>query len=223
MSGKVVLTYFNGRGKMESIRWLLTVAGVEFDEVNLTKHEEYVKLLSDGALMFEQVPLVEIDGMKLVQTKAILSYIAGKYNLYGNDLKERVMIDMYSEGVRDLMEMIMMLPFISPDAKKTKLEDIERKATSRYIPVFEKVLYALGLVYVLSNLSCADVQLLEITLMLEEKFPTILSKFPVVKGFQGRMKSLPAIQKFLQPGSKRKPQPDDLYVKTVYEVFNFKH
>uniref|UniRef100_A0A8C8EYX3 glutathione transferase n=1 Tax=Oncorhynchus tshawytscha TaxID=74940 RepID=A0A8C8EYX3_ONCTS len=234
MSGKVVLTYFNGRGKMESIRWLLAVAGVEFEEVNMTKHEEYVKLLSDGALMFEQVPLVEIDGMKLVQTKAILNYIAGKYNLYGNDLKERVMIDMYSEGVRDLMEMIMMLPFISPDAKKTKLEDIERKATSRYIPVFEKVLHALGLgqlgralassQYLVGyQLSCADVQLLEITLMLEEKFPTILSKFPVVKVFQGRMKSLPAIQKFLQPGSKRKPQPDDLYVKTVYEVFNFKH
>uniref|UniRef100_A0A4W5PDV8 Glutathione S-transferase n=1 Tax=Hucho hucho TaxID=62062 RepID=A0A4W5PDV8_9TELE len=222
MSGKVVLTYFNGRGKMESIRWLLTVAGVEFEEVNMTKHEEYVKLLSDGALLFEQVPLVEIDGMKLVQTKAILNYIAGKYNLYGKDLKERVMIDMYSEGVRDLMEMIMMLPFISPDAKKTKLEDIERKATRRYIPVFEKALassqYLVGY-----QLSCADVQLLEITLMLEEKFPTILSKFPVVKAFQGRMKSLPAIQKFLQPGSKRKPQPDDAYVKTVYEVFNYKH
>lgn len=29
MSGKVVLYYFNGRGKMESIRWLLAVAGVE--------------------------------------------------------------------------------------------------------------------------------------------------------------------------------------------------
>ncbi|CAB1312919.1 unnamed protein product, partial [Coregonus sp. 'balchen'] len=182
MSGKVVLTYFNGRGKMESIRWLLAVAGVEFEEVNMTKHEEYVKLLSDGALM----------------------------------------IDMYAEGVRDLMEMIMMLPFISPDAKKTKLEDIERKATSRYIPVFEKALASSQ--YLVGNqLSCADVQLLETTLMLEEKFPTILSKFPVVKAFQGRMKSLPAIQKFLQPGSKRKPQPDDVYVKTVYEVFNFKH
>ncbi|MGH0148830.1 UNVERIFIED_CONTAM: hypothetical protein FKN15_013790 [Acipenser sinensis] len=45
----------------------------------------------DGALMFQQVPLVEIDGMKLIQTKAILNYIAAKYNLYGKDLKERVM------------------------------------------------------------------------------------------------------------------------------------
>lgn len=29
MADKVVLHYFNGRGKMESIRWLLTVAEVE--------------------------------------------------------------------------------------------------------------------------------------------------------------------------------------------------
>lgn len=41
--------------------------------------------------MFHQVPLVEMDGMKLVQTKAILNYIAGKYKLYGKDLKERLM------------------------------------------------------------------------------------------------------------------------------------
>uniref|UniRef100_A0A4W5QUS4 glutathione transferase n=1 Tax=Hucho hucho TaxID=62062 RepID=A0A4W5QUS4_9TELE len=221
MSGKVVLTYFNGRGRMESIRWLLAVAGVEFEEVNITKRQEYVKLLSDGALMFEQVPLVEMDGMKLVQTKAILNYIAGKYSLYGKDLKERVMIDMYAEGVQDLMQLMMALPFMPPDANKTKLEEIERKATSRYLPVFEKALFSSQ--YLVGNqLSCADVQLLETTLMLEEKFPTILSKFPVVKAFQGRMKSLPAIHKFLQPGSKRKPQSDDIYVKTVCEVLDFK-
>lgn len=45
----------------------------------------------DGALMFHQVPLVKMDGMNLVQTKAILNYIAGKYNLYGKDIKERAM------------------------------------------------------------------------------------------------------------------------------------
>ena len=39
--------------------------------------------------MFQQVPMVEIDGMKLVQTRAILNYIATKYDLYGKDMKER--------------------------------------------------------------------------------------------------------------------------------------
>ena len=43
--------------------------------------------------MFEQVPMVEIDGMHLVQTKAILKYIAEKYNLNGEDIKERAMYD----------------------------------------------------------------------------------------------------------------------------------
>lgn len=36
------------------------------------------------------MPLVEIDGMALTQTRAILSYLAAKYNLHGKDLKERV-------------------------------------------------------------------------------------------------------------------------------------
>lgn len=45
--------------------------------------------------MFQQVPLVEMDGLKLVQTKAILNYISAKYNLYGKDLKERVKYRFY--------------------------------------------------------------------------------------------------------------------------------
>ncbi|XP_075932832.1 glutathione S-transferase 3-like isoform X2 [Anarhichas minor] len=204
MAGKVVLHYFNGRGRMESIRWLLTVAEVEFDEVYLTTREQYEKLLSDGDLMFEQVPLVEIDGMKLIQSKAILNYIAEKIN-------------MYSEGLIDLMEMIMILAFAA-DAK-AQLDTIQTKAIKRYLPVFEKALngpsYLVG-----SKISCADVQLLECTLMLEEKFPEILAKFPNIKSFQGRMSEIPAIKKFLQPGSKRKHQPDETYVKTIKMVFN---
>lgn len=219
MAGRVVLHYFNGRGKMESIRWLLTVAEVEFDEEFLTTREQYEKLLSDGVLMFQQVPMVEIDGMQLVQTKAILNYIAEKYNLHGKDLKDRARINMYSESLMDLMEMMMMLPF-SAD-KKARLENIQTKARERYLPVFEKELS--GHIYLVGGkLSCADVQLLECSLMLEENFTGILGEFPNVKAFQGRMTMVPAISRFLQPGSKRKPVPDEVYSKTVMEVFNVK-
>ncbi|KAG9335834.1 hypothetical protein JZ751_003588 [Albula glossodonta] len=222
MPGKVRLTYFNGRGKMESIRWLLAAAGVEFEEVHMTKREEFEKLLQDGSLMFQQVPLVEIDGMQLVQTKAILNYIAAKYNLYGKDIKDRVMIDMYSEGVRDVMEMIMMLPFLSAEDQQAKLEVIESKAISRYLPVYEKVGALTGAEYLVgSQMTCADVHLFEATLMLEEKFPTVLCNFPHIQSFQTRMKSVPAIKKFLQPGSQRRPQPDEVYVKTVKHVLGF--
>lgn len=46
--------------------------------------------------MFQQVPMVEIDGMKLVQSRAILNYIATKYNLYGKDIKERALYGIFS-------------------------------------------------------------------------------------------------------------------------------
>ncbi|XP_034004163.1 glutathione S-transferase 3-like [Trematomus bernacchii] len=219
MAGKVVLHYFNGRGKMESIRWLLTVAEVEFDEVFLTTREQYLKLLSDGDLMFQQVPFVEMDGMKLVQTKAILNYIAEKHNLHGKDLKDKLMVNTHSEGLMDLMEMIMTLPFAAD--VKTKLDNIQNKAKDRYLPVFEKALS--GPIYLVGGrLSCADVQLLECTLMLEEKFAGILAEFPNLKSFRGRMTRIPAVSRFLQSGSKRKPQPDDVYVKTIMEVFDIK-
>lgn len=39
--------------------------------------------------MYEQVPIVEIDGMNLVETRAILRYLAAKYDLYGRNLQEQ--------------------------------------------------------------------------------------------------------------------------------------
>ncbi|XP_030627053.1 glutathione S-transferase 3 [Chanos chanos] len=219
MSGKPLLYYFDGRGKMESIRWLLAAAGVEFDEVYLTTREQYEKLLRDGDLLFQQVPMVEMDGMKLVQSNAIFTYIADKYNLHGKDLKERVMIETYNDGLRDLMTMIMILPFLSQEEKQKQLDAIQRKSIDRYLPVYEKALANVEFL-VGNKLSCADVLLLEATLMLEEKWPTILTNFPKLQAFQGRMKAIPNISKFLQPGSQRKPPPDEKYVNTVKEVLS---
>lgn len=42
---------------------------------------------------------MEIDGMKLIQTKAILKYIAEKYNLHGKDSKDRVMYGPFFNSV----------------------------------------------------------------------------------------------------------------------------
>ncbi|XP_069707045.1 glutathione S-transferase A4-like [Phaenicophaeus curvirostris] len=219
MPGKPRLTYFNGRGRMEPVRWLLAAAGVEFEEKFLETREQYEKLIKDGDLMFEQVPLVEIDGMKLVQTKAILSYIAGRYNLYGKDLKERALIDMYVEGITDLMQMILMFPLLPPEAKEKNLELIKEKATNRYFPVFEKALKQHGQDFLVGNkFSWADVQLTEAILALEEKIPAVLSAFPQLQAFKTRMTNMPTIKKFLQPGSPRKPPPDEHYVQTVRKI-----
>ncbi|XP_063245420.1 glutathione S-transferase [Prinia subflava] len=221
MAGKPKLHYTKGRGKMESIRWLLAAAGVEFEEEFIETKEDLEKLRNDGVLLFQQVPMVEIDGMRMVQTRAILSYIAAKYNLYGKDLKERAWIDMYVEGTTDLMGMIMYLPFQPADTKEKSLALIIERATTRYFPVYEKALKDHGQDYLVGNkLSWADVHLLEAILMVEECKADVLSAFPLLQAFKGRISNIPTIKKFLQPGSQRKPPPDEKFIAVVRKIFN---
>ncbi|XP_069462211.1 glutathione S-transferase A4-like [Ambystoma mexicanum] len=219
MACKPKLYYFNGRGRMESVRWLLAAAGVEFDEEFIDDGEKYEKLLQGGDLLFAQVPLVEIDGLKIVQTRAILRYIAAKYNLYGKDIKERVFIDMYTEGTIDLMYLIVPLGFLPPEDKKKGVELLLDKATNRYFPVYEKVLKDHGQDFLVgSQFSWADVHLLEAILMVEEIHPNSLGEFPMLQAFKERISKIPTIETFLKPGSQRKPPPDAAYVKCVKEV-----
>ncbi|XP_036173493.1 glutathione S-transferase A2 isoform X1 [Myotis myotis] len=222
MAGKPKLHYFNARGRMESIRWLLAAAGVEFEEQFLASPEDLEKLRNDGSLMFQQVPMVEIDGMKLAQTRAILNYIAAKYNLYGKDIKERALIDMYSEGMADLNEMILHLPLCPPDQKDAKMTQIRERTTNRYFPAFEKVLKSHGQHYLVGNrLSKADIHLVELIYYVEEIDPSLMANFPLLKALKTRISNLPPVKKFLQPGSQRKPPIDAKALEEARKIFKF--
>ncbi|XP_003254198.1 glutathione S-transferase A1 isoform X1 [Nomascus leucogenys] len=222
MAEKPKLHYFNARGRMESTRWLLAAAGVEFEEKLLKSAEDLDKLRNDGYLMFQQVPMVEIDGMKLVQTRAILNYIASKYNLYGKDIKERALIDMYIEGVADLGEMILLLPICPPEEKDAKLASIKEKIKNRYFPAFEKVLKSHGQDYLVGNkLSRADIHLVEVLYYVEELDSSLISSFPLLKALKTRISNLPTVKKFLQPGSPRKPPMDAKSLEEARKIFRF--
>ena len=73
---------------------------------------------------------------------------------YGKMLMLLLRINMYSEGLMDLMEMIMMLSFVTD--KEPKLENIETKAKERYLPVFEKV--PIHLLYIWNSTRCLQPQ-----------------------------------------------------------------
>eukprot|EP00041_Stephanoeca_diplocostata_P027455 m.755008 g.755008 ORF g.755008 m.755008 type:complete len:104 (-) comp23179_c0_seq10:949-1260(-) len=87
---KAKLTYWDGRGNAEIIRMMLVVCGEDWEEKvfeseaqHLTKRSEMENMISAGVLCFDQVPLLEIDGLRLCQRHAIVKYLARKHNLYG--------------------------------------------------------------------------------------------------------------------------------------------
>ncbi|KAM3930288.1 glutathione S-transferase 3-like [Leptodactylus fuscus] len=214
MCDKPVLHYFNGRGRGEAIRIMLAVAGVEFDEKFYKTKEEFKELLQSGKLMFQQIPMLEIDGLCLVQSRAILSYIAEKYNLYGSDLQERAFVNMYVEGTTDLLTEVLKYFFLSESEKEKQRSYMKDRACNRYFPVYNKALedkeFLVG-----KRLSWADVYLLDTILQIKEFHPDILQNFPHLQAFEKRMCEIPNIKKYLQPGGQRKPMADDEYVKTV--------
>nr|XP_044632799.1 glutathione S-transferase A1-like [Equus asinus] len=225
MAGKPRLHYFNARGLMESIRWLLAAAGVEFEEEFIDTPEDFEKLKNDGSLIFQQVPMVEIDGMKLVQSRAILNYIAAKHNLYGKDIKERALIDMYIEGVADLNAKFRLLPVTPPDEKDAKITLIKESTTNRYLPAFEKVLKSHGQATWFKartgtwwQLSRADIHLVELLYLVEELDPNLLANFPLLKALKARISNLPTVKKFLQPGSPRKPPVDEKILEKARKI-----
>uniref|UniRef100_A0A8C8YP71 glutathione transferase n=1 Tax=Prolemur simus TaxID=1328070 RepID=A0A8C8YP71_PROSS len=160
--------------------------------------------------------------MELVQTRAILNYIASKHNLYGKDLKERALIDMYVEGVMDLNEIIMMLLIHSPEEQVNQLALLKEKTTNRYFPAFEKVKSHGNHDYLVGNrLSRADIQLVELIYNVEELDPSLTANFPLLKALKTRISSLPTVKKFLQPGSQRKPHEDMKSIEKARRIFKF--
>ncbi|XP_022081685.1 uncharacterized protein LOC110974392 [Acanthaster planci] len=220
MATKAKLTYFRGRGRGELVRLTLAAAGVEFEDYFLTEPQQIKKLRDDGDLLFMQVPLLEIDGMKLVQTSAIAHYVAHKHNMMGKTPEEHVMIDMLYEGSRDFYSVGFASAAFeeTKEGKQKKFEFAKSKANNRYLPIFDKVYKQSTSGFLVGeSLSLADIGWLEVFLCLQEIAPEFCIKFPSVAAFTSKISSLPRVSTFLK-GPQRQPPPDDVYVTTVRKV-----
>jgi len=134
------LTYFNGRGRAEIIRLILTEAGVPFEDNRISYDEEFPKIKS--TLPFRQVPIFEIDGkITLCQSLAISRYLARKYNLAGKTELEQAQVDMIVECMQDTISPIVTFFRLEPDP--VKKAELKKKYIEEQLPVFLTKLEAL--------------------------------------------------------------------------------
>jgi glutathione S-transferase len=110
----IKLTYFNVRGRADPIRLLLTDNDIAFEDVTIRMEEWYgerAKLKQEGKIPFNQVPLYEErdSGVSIVQSQAILRYLARKHDLYGQNATEMIRCDIIEEACYDAAYEIMIL------------------------------------------------------------------------------------------------------------------
>ena len=216
------LTYFSGRGVAERIRYLLAEAGVEYEEIIITK-ELLAQLRARGDLLFQQLPYLEIDGLKLIQSGAIQRYLARKYELYGKNNKEATLCDMVNEGLKDFLSKAI-LPYPFQSNKKEFVESTLAPSIPRYMGACEGLLrknnngeskgFILG-----DHISYPDLFLLETLEYINEIVPEELCKYPLLTGFRERMIERPSIKKFYVKG--HYPLPDAAYAAHVAEVLEW--
>ncbi len=72
MGDTAKLHYFKGRGRAETTRWMLAVNEIEFENVSLSGPADFGNLKLAGKLPFNQLPLLEIDGLNLSQSAAMV-------------------------------------------------------------------------------------------------------------------------------------------------------
>ena len=112
----VKLTYFRGRGRAETTRWMLAATGVAFVNLAIDTPEELSALRASGKLPFDQMPLLEIDGLDLSQSSAMIRYLARRGGLYGNNDRDAMWCDMVAGVAADFAETAIQAPFKPSEA-----------------------------------------------------------------------------------------------------------
>ena len=84
---------------------------MRYEEQFVDTKEKLHALRTRGDLLYQQIPLLEIDGLKLTQSSAIVRYLARKYNMYGNKSTDQVHCDMLADGIKDLLIKIAGYPY----------------------------------------------------------------------------------------------------------------
>jgi len=97
---KPQLYYFNGRGRAECTRILLTEAGMEFEDKRI-EGKDWPALKPTAP--YGQMPFLKVGGHTIAQSAAMERWAARAAKMYGANDLQAAQVDMVCEGVNDAM------------------------------------------------------------------------------------------------------------------------
>ncbi len=209
------LHYFKGRGRAETTRWMLAVNEIEFENVSLSNPADFENLKLAGKLPFNQLPLLEIDGLKLSQSAAMVGYLARRGGIYGDGPIEAVWCDMIAGATADFNTPAMQFAFQSDTAvAKQGLH----ASIVKFCPHFARILEQNGGEFLVgARRSLADVVLSESLTSYLEIISDCLDEIPGLNNLQERVIAEPGISAYLRSPNRWR-RPDDQYVIDIAAV-----
>uniref|UniRef100_A0AC35U815 Glutathione transferase n=1 Tax=Rhabditophanes sp. KR3021 TaxID=114890 RepID=A0AC35U815_9BILA len=193
------LHYFDLMGKAETIRLIFTYAGVKFTDNRIQK-EDWPKIKETMA--FGQIPMLEMDGKKLYQSRAIERFLARMYGLLGDDDLEAAYIDQFIGGLDDVIATFRPA-FGETDEEKKKIA-LGKVVQEHIIPCLKKYNDFIAengtghLVGKNGKVNLADLALFHILWFLTNKInPQLIDGQPELKKFFTAMSEDPKLKGYL--------------------------
>lgn len=217
MSETLKITYVRGRGLAEVSRLIFAVNDVETREDHITNKAEFENLKASGKLMFQQLPLIEIDGLFLVESDAQANYLGHKYGMLGGTDYERGRVQMLFSGAKSFCASCKpSWPFLAAEKKEETVKAAISSAKNRYLPAFEKALADNGTGFLVgSSPTIADCALYDILSYFEmPEYGDLLEGSSHCKAFLATFAEVPGVKKYLN-SPRRFPIPDDAYAAEV--------
>ena len=110
------LYYFNTRGRAEIVRLIFAAAGEKFEDI---RYERAQWPSHKAEMPLGQIPVLEVDGVKLPQSMAIARFLAKQFGLAGGDHLEQAKVDAVVDTSIDLAMKYLPIHFEPDEAKKS--------------------------------------------------------------------------------------------------------
>jgi len=203
MAVEYKLTYFDTQGLAEPIRYIFAIAGVPYEDIRFPKDENWPRLLPEvkEKLPWGTVPVLEHDGQKLSQSKAITRFLARKFNMAGANALESAKCDEYVDALSDFMAEWVKLFHETDEAKKsaTMKNNIE-VVNPKYFTAFNNILASCnGKWLVGSDLTWADICLAHSVFKLGNQVDFLhVQAYPHLKSHGEAFHALPQVKEWMQ-------------------------
>ncbi|UJR07815.1 hypothetical protein I4U23_012098 [Adineta vaga] len=193
------LHYFNGRGLAEASRLIFAAAGEKFEDI---RHERDQWPAHKDEMPLGQMPVLEVDGVKLPQSTAIARFLAKQFHLAGKDNFEQAKVDAVVDTIYDAFKGYIPSRFEQDEAKK---KELTKKFFAEELPKHFQNLEVLGKLYgngghffVGNSLTWADLLFYNFTQTFLQEDKTCLDKYPWLKQNRAEVEKQPKIAEYLK-------------------------
>ena len=197
------LYYFETRGRAEIARLIFAAAGQKYEDIRWS-HSEWPT--HKGETPLGQIPVLEVDGVKIPQSMTIARFLAKQFQLAGRDNFEQAKVDAVVDTINDLAAAFTPIQLEKDPVKKQeatkKFFDEQLPKHLQNLEVLAKLYGNGGPYFVGNHLTWADLLLHRVSDTALGVDANVLDKYPFLKQIRAEVEKQPKIAEYL----KNRPQ-----------------